>query len=313
MQSLITPVHKPVPVEILQAELRKVCGAFDLEPMGRDGTMAGDVASRRIGYFETAVVGLDARHVSRSTRSIRQDPGEHLFLLIQDEGHCRVEQSEKTATLLPGDMFLVDSVLPSSFVYDGVRSSQVSLHMPRHEMLHRFGKECTGGVAISRDDPLRLAMRAVLTKMLAEPGATTQLGEAFFCLMGAYLQGIRTQEKARPAETLLSRALALIDRHCADPGFGPSELARRLNVSERMLQRHFQTLGETPGHRLLGRRLELARARLGAPQQGQGGQGIAGIAFDAGFNDLSYFYREFRKKYGITPGAVVRSPVERCH
>ncbi|MGZ9722121.1 helix-turn-helix domain-containing protein [Rhizobium miluonense] len=306
MQSLITPVHRPLPVEILQADLRKVCGAFDLEPMGRDGTVAGDVATRRIGFFETAVVGLDARHVSRSVRSIRQDPGEHLFLLIQDEGHCRIEQGEKMAALAAGDMFLVDSTLPSAFVYDGVRSSQVSLHMPREEMLHRFGAECTGGVAISRDDPLWIAMRAVLTKMLAEPGATTQLGEAFFCLMGAYLQGMRTQEKARPADTLLSRALVMIDRNCADPGFGPSELARRLNVSERMLQRHFQALGETPGHRLLSRRLELAHAHLGS--HAQGGQGIAGIAFDAGFNDLSYFYREFRKKYGITPGAVAH-----CH
>lgn len=33
MQSLVTPIHMPVPVEILQAEIRKVCGVFDLEPM----------------------------------------------------------------------------------------------------------------------------------------------------------------------------------------------------------------------------------------------------------------------------------------
>jgi AraC family transcriptional activator of tynA and feaB len=308
MQSLVTSVHNPLPVEILEAEIRKACGSFDLEPMARAGIVAGDVATRRMGFFDTAIVALDARYVQRSARSIRQDPGEHLFLLIQDEGHCRVEQGERSACLAPGDMFLVDSVRPSSFIYDGAPSNQVSLHMPRDEMLHRFGAACTNGVAISRNDPLWLAMRAVITKLLAEPAATPQLSEAFLCLMGAYLQGVETRETARPSETLLSRALAMIDRHCADPTFGPSELARRLNVSERMLQRHFQPLGETPGHRLLNRRLELAHTRLATPRPAHPASGIATVAFDAGFNDLSYFYREFRKKYGATPGAV-----SRCH
>ncbi|WP_431324172.1 helix-turn-helix domain-containing protein [Rhizobium sp. YTU87027] len=306
MQSLVMPVHKPVAVEVLQEEIRKVCGAFDVEPMARANVMAGDVATRRMGLFDTAIVALDARHVQRGMKSIRQDPGEHLFLLIQDEGHCRVEQAEHSARLAPGDMFLVDSVRPSSFVYDGERSTQLSVHMPRGEMLHRFGKTCTNGVAINRDDPLWLAMRAVITKMLTEPHASAQLGEAMLSLLGAYLHGIKTAEAAAPSETLLSRALAMIDRHRADPTFGPGELARRLNVSERMLQRHFRPLGETPGHRLLNRRLELAHTALTQQRPAKPTEGMAAVAYDAGFNDLSYFYREFRKKYGSAPGAVAR-------
>lgn len=308
MQSLMTPVHKPVPVEILQAEIRRVCGAFDLEPMRRSGVIAGDVATRRIGLFETAIVALDASHVQRSSRSIRQDPGEYFFLLVQDTGRCTVEQGGQSAALGPGDMFLVDSVCPSSFLYDGGRSNQVSIHIPRDEMVYRFGSRCTGGVAVSRSDPLWLAMRAVLAKMVADPGPQPQLGEAFLSLMGAYLHAARVTGAAAPGETLLSRALAMIDKYGADPDFGPRDLAARLNVSERMLQRHFRPLGETPGHRLLGRRLELAHARLSVRRPGRPAEGIAAVAFDCGFNDLSYFYREFRKKYGTTPGAVAR-----CH
>ncbi len=299
MQSLMTPGHKPVPVEILEAKIRRVCGSFDLEPMERTGVINGDVTTRRVGSFDTAIVALDASEVARSHRSIRQDPGEYFFLLIQDAGHCRVEQGDWVAELSPGDMFLVDSVKPSTFIYRGERSNQVSLHIPREEMLHRFGRGCAGGLWISRDDPLWLAMRAVIAKMLSEEGAQAQLGEAFLCLMGAYLHSARVT--GAPAETLLSRALAMIDRHRADPTFGPRELATRLNVSERMLQRHFRPLGETPGHRLLNRRLELAHARLSACKVAKG---VTAVAFDCGFNDLSYFYREFRKKYGTTPGAV---------
>jgi AraC family transcriptional regulator, positive regulator of tynA and feaB len=284
MQSLMTPGHKPVPVEILEAEIRRVCGSFDLEPMGRTGVVNGDVTTRRVGPFDTAIVALDASEVARNTRSIRQDPGEYFFLLVQDAGHCRVEQGDQVAELSPGDMFLVDSLKPSSFLYRGERSNQVSLHIPRDEMLHRFGTPCTGGLSISRDDPLWLAMRAVIAKMLLEEGAQAQLGEAFLCLLGAYLHSTRV---TGAAETLLSRALAMIDRHRADPGFGPRELAVRLNVSERMLQRH---------------------ARLSARKGEQAAEGVTAVAFDCGFNDLSYFYREFRKKYGTTPGAVAR-----CH
>lgn len=304
MQSLTKPGHRPVPVEILEAEIRRVCGAFALEPMGRSGVVNGDVATRRVGPFDTAIVALDASEVARSPRAIRQDPGEYFFLLVQDAGQCRVEQGDRVAELSPGDMFLVDSVKPSSFLYRGERSNQVSLHIPRAEVVHRFGNACAGGLAISRDDPLWVAMRAVIAKMLLEEGAQAQLGEAFLCLMGAYLHGRGTDN----AETLLSRALAMIDRHRADPAFGPRELAARLNVSERMLQRHFRPLGETPGHRLLGRRLELAHARLSARRNEQAAEGVTAVAFDCGFNDLSYFYREFRKKYGTTPGAVAR-----CH
>ncbi|AUX77368.1 MULTISPECIES: helix-turn-helix domain-containing protein [Sinorhizobium] len=304
MQALTVPVYRPLPVEILQGEIRNVCGAFDLEPMRGTGLVAGDVSLRRMEYFDAAVVALDARYVQRGVRSIRQDPGEHLFLLVQDEGHCSVTQGDQSLELAPGDMFLVDSVEPSSFVYEGRRSNQISVHMPRDEMLHRFGQSCMGGVAIDRHDPLWVAMRAVLTKMLTSPDVQVQLREAFLCLMGAYLQAGRTG--SRGFETLLSRALALIDRHREDPGFGPRELATRLNVSERMLQRHFQALGESPGHRLLNRRLELAHARLSGRLPEQAKEGVAGIAYDSGFNDLSYFYREFRKRYGTTPGAVAR-------
>lgn len=308
MQRFAECRYRQMPVEVLQHDIRSVCGAFDLEPTRGSGAVAGSVALRHSSYFDTVVVGLQAHAVRRSPRSIRQDPGEHLFLIVQDEGYCRIEQGERPAELAAGDMFLVDSTRPSAFVYDGRPSSQISLHLPRQEMQQRFGHGCTGGVAIDRDDPLWLAMRAVLTKMFDGTEAQPHLREAFLCLMGAYLQVGRSSTGARASETILSRAIELIDRHRTNPAFGPGELASRLNVSERVLQRTFQALGDTPGHRLLTRRLELAHTRLSAhnPQPVPGG--IAGVAYDSGFNDLSYFYREFRKKYGTTPGAIAR-----CH
>lgn len=217
-----------------------------------------------------------------------------------------IEQGGHVISLLAGEMFLVDSTQPSTFVYDGKRSNQISVHLPRDDMLHRFGDVCTGGVAIQRDDPLWLAVRAVLMKMLRGSDNAFHLREAFTCLLGAYLTGHREKKMVSDDDTVLSRALAMIERHYTDPTFGPGELATRLNISTRALQRHFRLLGETPGHRLLNRRLELAYGRLSTNRSGQLPGGIAAVAYEVGFNDLSYFYRAFRKHYGVAPGAVCR-------
>lgn len=310
MQPLVTPDYAAKPVETMQDELRSVCGGFSIEPRRRDrGVVKGNVGLRRFGGVDTAVVALDADRVVRDARSVRAEPGEHLFLLIQDSGSARIVQNGRSAELAPGDIYLVDSVLPSAFIYPG-SSAQLSLHLPRREMLSRFGAVCTGGVQIGRDDPLLAAMRAVVVKMAGEPAAAgARLGEAFLGLLGAYFHCVEAQVSlaGRSGSAVLSRALALIDRHARDPAFGPAALAERLNVSERTLQRHFQILGETASRHILGVRLEAAHARLVGARGAPGAANVAAIAFECGFNDLSYFYREFRAKYGQPPGAVSRT------
>lgn len=188
-----------------------------------------------------------------------------------------------------------------------MHSRQVSIHLPRGEMLHRFGNVCTGGIGIDRNDPLFLSMRAVLAKIFTSDAAVTpQLGEAFLSLLGAYLSCVdhQTGVSERVGNAVLSKALALIDRHALEPGFGPQELARRLQVAPRTLQRHFNSIGDSERKRILAVRLETARTRLDSLEEGCGRDSIAAIAYDSGFNDLSYFHRAFRERFGDSPGAL---------
>ena len=209
--------------------------------------------------------------------------------------------------LAPGDMYLVDSTQKSEFVYDGINSRQISIHLPRDEMLHRFGEICTGGIEIDRSDPLFLAMRAVLAKIFTEDIATaSQLGEAFLSLLGAYFRCMEHQidERGRIENAVLSRALLLIDRRATDPEFGPHELAEELQVSPRTLQRHFGAIGDTAGKRLLAVRLDTAHSRLNSIEPGSNRDTIASVAYESGFNDLSYFYKAFRERFDVSPGAL---------
>jgi len=295
-------------VEGFSQDLERVCGQFAVETaVASAGRIDGDVSTLPVSRFETAIVSLDAKRVFRDERMIRRDPGEHLFLLIQDKGNCRIHQNDTSVLLSPGDMYLVDSTKRSEFVYDGMNSRQVSIHLPREEMVHRFGTICTGGIAVDRNDPLFVAMRAVLAKIFIEETAVApHLGEAFLSLLGAYFRCVSHQadQNGREANAVLSRALQLIERHATDPTFGPQALADALQVSPRTLQRHFGTIGETASKRLMSVRLETAKARLEKVASGAGRDSIAVVAYDSGFNDLSHFYKVFRERFGVSPGSV---------
>jgi AraC-like DNA-binding protein len=67
----------------------------------------------------------------------------------------------------------------------------------------------------------------------------------------------------------------------------------------KQIQRLFQQTGSTFSEFVLEQRLLLAHRRLSA--SGTGREKISTIALDAGFGDLSYFNRGFRKRFGMTP------------
>jgi AraC-like DNA-binding protein len=50
--------------------------------------------------------------------------------------------------------------------------------------------------------------------------------------------------------------------------------------------------------------LRLRKAADLLTRAGGGGGRISDIAFDCGFNDLSYFNRCFRRRFGLTPSAA---------
>jgi len=67
----------------------------------------------------------------------------------------------------------------------------------------------------------------------------------------------------------------------------------------------FAVLGSTPTRYFLGKRMEHARRGLEARRVGLRGGLISTIAYEAGFSDLSYFQRCFRKAFGTSPKMLI--------
>jgi AraC family transcriptional activator of tynA and feaB len=99
------------------------------------------------------------------------------------------------------------------------------------------------------------------------------------------------------APVLLSMLLDHVDRHSAD--LDAARLAARFRCSERYVHRLFAMTGRSVGEHVNDRRL-LVCARELLDTDGRRKK-IAEIAFDAGFRDISYFNRLFKRNHGAAP------------
>lgn len=99
-------------------------------------------------------------------------------------------QNDTTCLLHPGDFALIDSAVPSEFVFFGEYTCQLSLHLPRAEMNARFDYELIpGGIALPRQDATTMSISAAVAKVLSRDASGTvadgYLREALFGLFWA--------------------------------------------------------------------------------------------------------------------------------
>jgi AraC-like DNA-binding protein len=79
-------------------------------------------------------------------------------------------------------------------------------------------------------------------------------------------------------------------------------VAAHLGLTARNLQRLFESEGTTFSEFLLLQRLSRAHRMLTEPRLAR--SAVGAIAYDAGFGDLSYFNRSFKRRFGATPRDV---------
>jgi AraC-like DNA-binding protein len=105
---------------------------------------------------------------------------------------------------------------------------------------------------------------------------------------------MRGQRAAR-----LHQILHAINTGFADPAFSVRTVAQRLGLSPRYINELLQETGSSLAERVLELRLQKARAMLADSRCD--GLKIVEIAYGCGFNEVSYFNRCFRSRFGTTP------------
>ena len=141
---------------------------------------------------------------------------------------------------------------------------------------------------------------ASLPERLADPvlGAlvATHVYDLMALAIGATGEG---REIARGRGVRAARLESIKADLTRDPSLAIHEIARRQGVTSRYVQLLLEEAGTTFSEFVTERRLDAARAMLRSPRFES--WSIAGIAFEAGFRDLSNFNRRFRRRFGVTP------------
>jgi transcriptional regulator GlxA family with amidase domain len=106
----------------------------------------------------------------------------------------------------------------------------------------------------------------------------------------------------------LDAVLGAINAGFGDPEFSLRGIAQKERVSERFLRELLRQSGRGFADRVLELRLEKAHRLLADPRHPH--RKVIDIALSSGFNDVSYFHRSFRARFGITPNDARTRAVE---
>lgn len=90
-----------------------------------------------------------------------------------------------------------------------------------------------------------------------------------------------------------------IDRGFADPAFSAQRIAAKIGVSPSYVQKLLHDTGTSLTERVLELRLQQARRMLADRRNDK--LKVSDIALSCGFNEISYFNRSFRRRFGDTP------------
>ena len=298
--------------EAWRALLRSNCGGA--VEVTAPGAFAGWMGPLSACGFEAASVkiqwgscdlGCFDHRVERSFRDVRCDGADHYLVVFQVAGQSAMTQIDQTAGLSVGDVALIDTARPVTYL-SRFRSTQwLTLRLPRKSVRSHLGMEPLGGVSKRRTRISRLLFDLIrdADEESTPASADPYMQLAVYDLVGALFAPPDPQPISRAAGKLITRIAGAIKDGFADPDFGPVEVAAEAGISLRYVQRLLTERGTTCGELIYSHRLDHAARLLYRRALFGTGQPLVEIAYACGFRDYAHFARRFHKRFGYSPGA----------
>lgn len=234
------------------------------------------------------------------------DGDDTVCLMVKISGQIALRQGRREGLPGAGDGVLLVYRQPSQILFQD--ATYLSVRVPFHELAMLADVEGAAGRCIPGQTAALTLLRhyvASLPERLADPAmgrlVATHVYDLMAVAIGATEEG---QCLAQGRGVRAARLEAIKTDLTQDPTLPIDEIARRQGVTPRYVQRLFEEQGTTFGEFVTDRRLDTARAMLRSPRYAS--WSIAGIAFEAGFRDLSHFNRRFRRRFGATPSDLRR-------
>jgi AraC family transcriptional activator of tynA and feaB len=270
---------------------------------------AGWIRPRSICGLEALDISCNAPRIERTHRDVRIDGAEHYYALFQFAGQSTMIQNDRAVALDVGDIALVDSARPVTYLSERPVGQWLALRFPRKSLASHLGLEPMGGLHGSAGT---LAARVLFNLVLdpanvtALPSADTELymNLAIYDLIAALFAGSDPWSISSYSDKLFTRICAIIKNRFDDPEVGPQEVANEVGISLRYLQKLFAARGSTCTLYIQSIRLEHAARLLRLRKLTKKGQPLTEIAFASGFLDYNNFARAFRHRFGYPPSTA---------
>lgn len=271
-------------------------------------------AAPRVDLVNRTMPGLrilTASYTSVLREGVRQE-GDLLYLCMTLSGTTVGSQRGHEMVLSDGDAVLMTNEeatwtmsSPSSVKIAGIRvpRSAIAPLVPKLEnvTMRRITKD-TSGLRL-----LRKYLDVVADDEALAASASQRLIVGHFYDLVALALGASSDAKALAADRTvgtvrLAAIKADILANIHDGDLNATMVATRHRLTVRYLHKLFESEGITYSEFVLGQRLARAYRLLTNPLHS--GRAISTIAFELGFNDLSYFNRTFRRRYSATPSEI---------
>jgi AraC-like DNA-binding protein len=249
--------------------------------------------------------------ISKRTRELLADGNDDVILAISPAAGNVVSQVGRELVTGAGDATLFSTADVSSMktvsmphcLNLALRRRQLASMVPGLE--DRFMRAIPGG-----NEALRLLtgyvglieVQGSLTTPELRRLASNHVYDLVALALGPARDAAETARRGGLRAARLHAIKADILASLSQPGLTLAALAVRHGVSPRYVQMLFESEGTTFSRFLLDQRLERAHRMLSDPRLPE--RAIISIASAAGFGDLSYFNRAFRRRYGETPSDV---------
>jgi len=254
---------------------------------------------------------LTASYTSIRREGVRQE-GDLLYLCITLTGTTVGSRGGHEMILSGGDAVLMTNEEATWAMTSASSVNIAGIRVPRSAIAPLVPKlENITMRRIARDTSGLRLMRKYLDvvaddEALAAPTSQRLIISHFYDLVALAL-GASSDGRALAADRTvgavrLAAIKADIVANLDDGNLNATIVANRNRVTVRYLHKLFESEGLTYSEFVLGERLARAFGILRNPLHSR--RAISTIAFELGFNDLSYFNRAFRRRYNATPSEI---------
>lgn len=266
------------------------------------------------------LIGIPGLHIAsgfvssalhQRTRQLRADGNSDLYLVTVCRSAGIASELGREMEFSDGDAFLL-SAADDYTLYSPGTARICSLRLPRSALsplipdiddaVMRPIDRNTEALRLLFDYIALLKRGRTLSSHELRHLAATHVHDLVALALGASRDAAHVASRRGLRAARLEAILRAIGAGFDDPAFSPVHVAKNLGLSPRYIRDLLQETGHGFSERVLELRLNKARSMLTSPAHG--GCKIIDIAYACGFNEVSYFNRCFRLRYGAPPSDV---------